>query len=1077
MHRLARALTGGDTAEAEDLTGDAVRVALDSPPRPQGPVRPWLGGVLRNLARLRARTGVRRRRRDAAALAVDGSAPSPGELVERLEAQQLVASLVLGLPEPFRSTVLLRYYEDLSAAEVARRLNIPAGTVRWRLKHALDELRPALDRAHGGRRERWQALLLPVPVQVAAGTPRPAPSGPVPARTNRAWGIGLLAKMLAAAACALLLALGAAGVQRLAHRGSRWHSAPMAAAGRWPAGTVMQLDARGPAPVAVETSDPAGGLRIEGQVIDPLENPLGGALVAIDSNPPRTVVTRPDGGFVLEGLMPRLYRLEASAGDLYAGPAETRLPRGSEPIILRTWPGQKVRVEVRAGGDGHAIEAAEVTLRSVLSWRGQTDPGGAVVFTGVAPGWLQVSVEAPGFAPAHPRRATTGENDWEVRLESGAPVEGRVLDARGAAVAGATVWASLVSERFPDEDPRPGAVTTDAEGRWRLAAVAAGRYWFEASHPEHAQGITAPTIVDGTGSGLPVDVRLEDGGTVRGEVRSPDGRPLASVQVRAAVEAGEGQHFAQEAFTDGGGRFRLRGLPRKLLDIVAVSDQGSSPIVPVDLDTNSGERDISLVLSVDGAIAGMVVDQAGHPIAEAQVVANPDLDPDFEGWREWELRGRPRFISDSSGRFRFAGLPAAKYRLRAGTGPGDMLSPYEGVPARPGDHDVRIVVSGRGSLTGTVVYDDGTAPPRFSVTVGTIRRELSGGDGGAFSVEVPAGHADAIVAGSTFASTPLPGIDIAEGKSADLGLVKVKRGRVVSGRVLRAGGGAVVGAAVVAAPFLAGDGRKVSVRPGISGVHETRSGEDGRFSFEADDGALVVVAENPGLGRSRSIQLAQGAASADVDLVLEATGSAGGVISRAGRPSPEMTVGAYPLGVPNSRFFVTSGPDGCFQFDALAPGAYRVTVSEGNATKGRGIFSNSLSVEGGRSTQVDIDIPSGTETLTVDVRTEEGDDAPASSVLVLPGTVGEASCVSDLLDHVFAAPDGPASLYLGGWDRPVTGPIAIANLVPGTYTICSSPFSSVPASQRDPTPVKCIVQRLDSSTNVSLTVPAGWGKP
>ena len=47
-HRCARALTGGDAAEAEDLMGDAVRVAFDSPPRLEGP------GGLRNLARLRA---------------------------------------------------------------------------------------------------------------------------------------------------------------------------------------------------------------------------------------------------------------------------------------------------------------------------------------------------------------------------------------------------------------------------------------------------------------------------------------------------------------------------------------------------------------------------------------------------------------------------------------------------------------------------------------------------------------------------------------------------------------------------------------------------------------------------------------------------------------------------------------------------------------------------------------------------------------------------------------------------------------------------------------------------------------
>ena len=67
-----------------------------------------------------------------------------------------------GLAEPYRQTLVLRYFEELSGAEIARRLHVPAGTVRWRLKVALDELRRQLDERHGGRREVWTAALLPL---------------------------------------------------------------------------------------------------------------------------------------------------------------------------------------------------------------------------------------------------------------------------------------------------------------------------------------------------------------------------------------------------------------------------------------------------------------------------------------------------------------------------------------------------------------------------------------------------------------------------------------------------------------------------------------------------------------------------------------------------------------------------------------------------------------------------------------------------------------------------------------------------------------------------------------------------
>ena len=83
------------------------------------------------------------------------------ELTARAETQQCVGRAVLALEESLRETVLLRYFEGLSAAEIARRTGTPAGTVRWRLKRGLEELRHTLDEEHGDRRA-WCLLLLPL---------------------------------------------------------------------------------------------------------------------------------------------------------------------------------------------------------------------------------------------------------------------------------------------------------------------------------------------------------------------------------------------------------------------------------------------------------------------------------------------------------------------------------------------------------------------------------------------------------------------------------------------------------------------------------------------------------------------------------------------------------------------------------------------------------------------------------------------------------------------------------------------------------------------------------------------------
>ena len=43
---------------------------------------------------------------------------------------------VLALPEPYRGTVLLRYYEEASLREIAERQAAPLETVRTRLRRA-----------------------------------------------------------------------------------------------------------------------------------------------------------------------------------------------------------------------------------------------------------------------------------------------------------------------------------------------------------------------------------------------------------------------------------------------------------------------------------------------------------------------------------------------------------------------------------------------------------------------------------------------------------------------------------------------------------------------------------------------------------------------------------------------------------------------------------------------------------------------------------------------------------------------------------------------------------------------------
>ena len=55
VRRLALALVKNPD-DADELAQETWEAALSRPPREAGPLRPWLAGVVRNLARMRARS-------------------------------------------------------------------------------------------------------------------------------------------------------------------------------------------------------------------------------------------------------------------------------------------------------------------------------------------------------------------------------------------------------------------------------------------------------------------------------------------------------------------------------------------------------------------------------------------------------------------------------------------------------------------------------------------------------------------------------------------------------------------------------------------------------------------------------------------------------------------------------------------------------------------------------------------------------------------------------------------------------------------------------------------------------------
>jgi RNA polymerase sigma-70 factor, ECF subfamily len=80
----------------------------------------------------------RKRRRETSAddALIDLPAPNPGAVADRAE----LATVIGSLPPAHREVVLLRFVDDLTIDEIAAALDVPAGTIKSRLHHAIRSL-------------------------------------------------------------------------------------------------------------------------------------------------------------------------------------------------------------------------------------------------------------------------------------------------------------------------------------------------------------------------------------------------------------------------------------------------------------------------------------------------------------------------------------------------------------------------------------------------------------------------------------------------------------------------------------------------------------------------------------------------------------------------------------------------------------------------------------------------------------------------------------------------------------------------------------------------------------------------
>jgi RNA polymerase sigma-70 factor (ECF subfamily) len=150
--RLARRLTGSPLT-AEDLVQDTFERVLRKPRAVQGDERAYLARALRNTHFARRRAAAVRIRADAMPEGVDPPDMRDADHATTAAYAHEILDALAELPEPYRVAVVAVDLQGCSYREVARRLDVPCGTVQSRAFRARAQVARAVgdDSLHGDR--------------------------------------------------------------------------------------------------------------------------------------------------------------------------------------------------------------------------------------------------------------------------------------------------------------------------------------------------------------------------------------------------------------------------------------------------------------------------------------------------------------------------------------------------------------------------------------------------------------------------------------------------------------------------------------------------------------------------------------------------------------------------------------------------------------------------------------------------------------------------------------------------------------------------------------------------------------
>lgn len=786
---------------------------------------------------------------------------------------------------------------------------------------------------------------------------------------------------------------------------------------------------------------PAGG-----RVVDASGKPVSNARVSLIPVPPEAErgrldlagQTGPEPAVTVSANAEGVYRLEAPDSGIWRvkveAPGFVPLQTLLAPLVEETDlpdatllkdAGLKVKL---TDGQGRPVAGARVRVTderrppsAPVVWQtsvrlGTTDASGSAALSRAAEERILIQAGAPGLALAEQRDVRSGS--VSLRLTAGQTRRLQVRDPQGKGVPNVLVILEGSTWRVgrTEESGLLDVVLPDAQGaRLRLVAEDGRGLAFNlpAMKPED-QGPSA--------------IILPPTSTVASKVVSgQDGRALPGAVIWRMDDPG----VAVRAGTDGAFRIPTTAETKGVSAAAAGFFTGETAI--------EEGRAATLRLEPSLSASGVVVDEAGRPVAGAEILATYTMSPALlNRMSAYQSGGLAR--SNESGRFRLVPLASdIAYELKVkkpGFAPAQVELPAReaGQPAQ----DLRIVL--RAGRTAFGLVTDGQRQPvagarvtlQPSAPAGLSARRLSSRNppdrfegitdsAGRFEVaSLPAGTYDVTVRGQGFAPLTVPGLALPEGAGrTDLGTVVLSPGAAIRGLVTDLEGKPVEGAEV-----------RVKAAERSLLPSSTRQRDPGPAdAITAQDGTFLVADRAPGESLDLTVTHPRyGTESAPgvvvpteepVRVVLKPVARvAGRVTDPDGKPVPEATVllselrsesfgglsSMLPAGLPRRT---TTDEKGAFEIERVAPGPIQIRAQ---APRRQRAQIEGLEVKPGRDlTNVEIVLAPG-GTVEGRVLSPEGRPVPNARVSVAePG-----SDAFSAFSRVRATTDGDGRYRLDG---------------------------------------------------------------